>query len=44
MTDWIVAALIKKRQDETLNAEDHIWIKKDTKAYLDREKGEIKIV
>lgn len=43
MTDWIVVGMIKKKQDETLNAEDHLWIKKGTKAYMKRETGEMKI-
>lgn len=33
----------KRKQDESLNMEDHIWIKKDTKMYLKRETGEVKI-
>jgi len=34
----------KRRQDETLNMEDHIWIKKGTKMYIKRIEGEVKIV
>jgi len=33
----------KRKQDETLNMEDHIWIKKGTKMYLKRESGEVRI-
>jgi hypothetical protein len=33
----------KRKQDETLNMEDHIWIKKGTKMYLKRKTGEVKI-
>ena len=33
----------RRKQDESLNLEDHIWIKKGTKMYLKRETGEVKI-
>lgn len=30
-------------QAETINMEDHVWVKKGTKIYLKRESGEVKI-
>ena len=34
----------KRTQDESLNMEDHIWIKRGKKMYLKRESGELKII
>lgn len=33
----------RRKQDETINMEDHIWIKEGTKMYLNRTTGEVKI-
>jgi len=33
----------RRKQDESLNMENHIWIKKGTKMYLKQDTGEVKI-
>ena len=43
MNPIIILGLLAKKQDDTLNVGGRFYIKKGCEAYLDKEKGEIKI-